>query len=84
LWRRWRPCAVNVLAVGAEMRATTVSRAARGSWSIASRLAGQDTVLFLPWHEYFPTPFTDQRVIANPAAFYFAGTVLTSSEKAGA
>jgi hypothetical protein len=35
-------------------------------------------VLFLPWHEYFPTPFTDQRVIANPAAFYFAGTVLTS------
>jgi hypothetical protein len=48
------------------------------SWSIASRLAGQDTVLFLPWHEYFPTPFTDQRVIANPAAFYFTGTVLTS------
>ena len=48
------------------------------SWSIASRLAGQATVLFLPWHEYFPTPFTDQRMIANPAAFYFAGTVLTS------
>ena len=48
------------------------------SWSIASRLAGQDTVLFLPWHEYFPTPFTDQRMIANPAAFYFAGTVVTS------
>jgi hypothetical protein len=48
------------------------------SWSIASRLAGQDTVLFLPWHEYFSTPFTGQRVIANPAAFYFAGTVLTS------
>jgi hypothetical protein len=48
------------------------------SWSIASRLAGQDTVLFLPWHEYFPTPFTDQRTIANPAALYFAGTVLTS------
>jgi hypothetical protein len=35
-------------------------------------------VLFLPWHEYFPTPFTDQRAIANPAALYFAGTVLTS------
>ena len=48
------------------------------SWSIASRLSGQDTVLFLPWHEYFPTPFTDQRAIANPAALYFAGTVLTS------
>ena len=48
------------------------------SWAIASHLAGQDTVLFLPWHEYFPTPFTDQRMIANPAASYFAGTVLTS------
>ncbi len=35
-------------------------------------------MLFLPWHEYFPTPFTDQRAIANPAAFYFAGTVITS------
>ncbi len=35
-------------------------------------------MLFLPWHEYFPTPFTDQRVIANPAALYFAGSVLTS------
>jgi hypothetical protein len=48
------------------------------SWSVASRLVGQDTVLFLPWQEYLPTPFTHQRVIANPAAFYFAGTVLTS------
>ena len=48
------------------------------SWAVASRLAGQDTVLFLPWHEYFPTPFTGQRMIDNPAAFYFAGTVLTS------
>ena len=48
------------------------------SWSVAARLAGPDTVLFLPWHEYFSTPFTGQRVIANPAANYFAGTVLTS------
>jgi hypothetical protein len=48
------------------------------SWSFASRLAGHATVLFLPWHEYFPTPFTDQRTIADPAAFYFAGTGLTS------
>ena len=48
------------------------------SWSVASRLAGQGTVLFLPWHAYFATPFTGQRVIANPAAFYFAGTVLAS------
>ena len=50
------------------------------SWSVASRLAGQDTVLSLPWHEYFPTTFTDQRVIANPAALYFAGTILTSQD----
>ncbi|MCW2930938.1 MAG: hypothetical protein JWM19_1900 [Actinomycetia bacterium] len=48
------------------------------AWSFASRLAGRATVLFLPWQEYFPTPFTDQRMIANPAALYFAGTVLTS------
>lgn len=48
------------------------------SWSFASRLADHATVLFLPWHEYLPTPFTDQRAIANPAAYYFAGTVLSS------
>ena len=48
------------------------------SWSVAARMAGRATVLFLPWHEYFPTPFTDGRMIANPAAFAFTGTVLTS------
>ena len=48
------------------------------SWSSASRVAGRATVLFLPWHEYFPTPFTGERAIANPAGSYFAGTVLTS------
>ena len=48
------------------------------SWSVASRIAGQGTVLFLPWHEYFHTPFTDHRMIANPAAVYFDGTVITS------
>jgi hypothetical protein len=37
-------------------------------------------VLFLPWSEYFPTPFTDQRMIANPAARYFTGTVLTGQD----
>jgi hypothetical protein len=53
------------------------------SWSSASRLAGRATVLSLPWHEYFPTPFTDERAIANPAAYYFAGTVLTSQNPGG-
>jgi hypothetical protein len=48
------------------------------SWSVAARIAGQNRVLFLPWLEYFATPFTGQRVIANPAASYFAGTVISS------
>jgi hypothetical protein len=48
------------------------------SWSVASRIAGQHTVLFLPWLEYFGTPFTGHRVISNPAAAYFDGTVITS------
>lgn len=50
------------------------------SWAVAARLAGQDTVLFLPWHEYFTTPFTGGRVIANPAPFCFAGAVLASQD----
>lgn len=50
------------------------------SWSLAARVAGPSTVLFLPWHEYISTPFTDGRTIANPAAFYFAGDVLTSQD----
>jgi hypothetical protein len=48
------------------------------SWSAAARLAGRDTVLFLPWQEYFQTPFTGGRVISNPAPAYFDGTVITS------
>jgi hypothetical protein len=60
--------------LGGQVKASVVP----ASWSTASRLAGRDTVLFLPWHEYFLTPFTGQRVIANPAAYYFTGTVLTS------
>ncbi len=47
------------------------------SWSVAAHLAGRQTVLVLPWHEYLATPFTGQRTIANPAPFYFAGPVLT-------
>ncbi|MHB1594552.1 MAG: hypothetical protein ACYCO9_13360 [Streptosporangiaceae bacterium] len=34
-------------------------------------------MIFLPWREYLPAPFTQGRVIANPGAYYFAGTVLT-------
>jgi hypothetical protein len=50
------------------------------SWSVAERLVGQDTVLFLPWREYFATPFTDQRTIVNPADQYFGGTALISRD----
>jgi hypothetical protein len=60
--------------LGGQVKASHVP----ASWSVASRLTGQDTVLFLPWHEYFQTPFTGHRMIANPAADYFDGTVITS------
>ncbi len=60
--------------LGGQVKASVVP----SSWASASRLTGDATVLFLPWHEYFPTPFTGQRTIANPAASYFAGTVLAS------
>jgi hypothetical protein len=60
--------------LGGQVKASEVP----SSWAAASRLTGDATVLFLPWHEYFPTPFTGQRTIANPAASYFAGTVLAS------
>ena len=60
--------------LGGQVTASTVP----SSWSVAERLVGPGTVLFLPWSEYFPTPFTDQRMIANPAALYFTGTVLVS------
>jgi hypothetical protein len=60
--------------LGGQVKASEVP----SSWASASRLAGDATVLFLPWHEYYPTPFTGQRTIANPAASYFAGTVLAS------
>jgi hypothetical protein len=65
----------NLLAgLGGQVKASTLPP----SWSVAGRLAGSDTVLSLPWREYFPTAFTDQRMIANPAPQYFAGTVLVS------
>lgn len=70
-------CAPNLFGgLGGQVRASAVPP----SWSIAARLAGPATVLFLPWQAYFPTPFTGQRMIANPAALYFAGTVLTSQD----
>ena len=60
--------------LGGQIKASEVP----SSWASPRALPGRTTVLFLPWHEYFPTPFTGHRTIANPAASYFAGTVLTS------
>jgi len=62
--------------LGGEVKASSFP----SSWSVAERLVGQDTALFLPWREYFPTPFTDQRMIVNPAAQYFGGNVLLSQD----
>ena len=59
--------------LGGQVKASTLP----SSWSVAERRAGPDTVLFLPWREYFPTSFTGQRVIADPAPQDFA-RVLTS------
>jgi hypothetical protein len=66
--------------LGGQVKASTLPP----SWSVAERLVRQDTVLFLPWREYFPTPFTDQRMIANPADQYFGGTVLMSQNPGSA
>ena len=62
--------------LGGQVKASTLPP----SWSVAERLVGQGTVLFLPWREYFATPFTDQRTIVNPADQYFGGTVLISQD----
>ena len=73
---RWRRHAhlVGLLSMQAPRRACSVASAAR-SRPASSRprgpsptLAGRDTVLFLPWHEYSPAPFTDHQVMVNPAA----------------
>ncbi|MDQ1694867.1 MAG: hypothetical protein QOJ03_220, partial [Frankiaceae bacterium] len=48
-------------------------------WAGADRTvgAGADaSVLFLPWHLYLAFPFTDGRVIANPADDFFRRTVV--------
>jgi hypothetical protein len=62
--------------LGGQVKGSTIPP----SWSVAEHLVGQDTVLFLPWREYFATPFTDKRAIVNPAALYLAGNVLVSQD----
>ena len=50
------------------------------SWYAADDImgAGDEAVLFLPWHEYQPFGFTDSRTVATPAAAFFRRPVLSS------
>ncbi|EQD30224.1 hypothetical protein B1B_18510, partial [mine drainage metagenome] len=49
------------------------------SWQLADKAmgAGAGKVLFLPWHEYLPFPFTGERGIANPAPSFFSRQVIS-------
>ncbi|MHB8439076.1 MAG: hypothetical protein ACYDD4_07930 [Acidimicrobiales bacterium] len=49
------------------------------SWQTADRLMGNGPgqILFLPWHLYLSFPFTDGRVIANPAPTSFRRAVIS-------
>ena len=46
------------------------------SFAVASRIVGNDSVLFLPWHEYMATPYTQHRVVANTGPYLFRGRVI--------
>lgn len=49
------------------------------SWQAADQLMGNGSgqILFLPWHLYMAFPFTDGRVIANPAPTSFRRSVIS-------
>jgi hypothetical protein len=49
------------------------------SWQAADTLMGDGPgqILFLPWHLYLAFPFTDERVIANPAPASFRRSVIS-------
>ncbi|BEL07949.1 hypothetical protein Q0Z83_061400 [Actinoplanes sichuanensis] len=50
------------------------------SWYAADRImgAGDESVLFLPWHQYQPFAFTANRSVATPAGAFFRRPVLSS------
>ncbi|MEV4279449.1 hypothetical protein [Actinoplanes xinjiangensis] len=50
------------------------------AWYAADRLmgAGDESVLFLPWHQYQPFTFTSARTVATPAGAFFRRPVLSS------
>ncbi|MFN2489546.1 MAG: hypothetical protein ABR529_07390 [Actinomycetota bacterium] len=49
-----------------------------GWHTAASIVAKRGTLLFLPWHEFQPIPFADDRTIDTPAENFFRPPVLTS------
>ena len=78
--RRWRlPCPSSIrrtCSAASAARSRPARSRPRGPQPRA--LPGTLRYSSCRWHEYFPTQFTGQRTIANPAASYFAGTVLAS------
>jgi hypothetical protein len=52
------------------------------SWQAADGLMGDGSgqILFLPWHLYLAFPFTDGRVIANPAPTSFRRSVISGDD----
>jgi hypothetical protein len=52
-----------------------------GAWGRVQTMTADRSgaLLFLPWHEYLAFPFTQDRVIANPAPSSFTGDVIAGS-----
>ncbi|MBM3282651.1 YfhO family protein [Candidatus Gottesmanbacteria bacterium] len=52
------------------------------SWEEVNRLLAKDKddylTLFFPWHQYMRFNFANNRVIANPAPYFFGKTILSS------
>ncbi|KUL27683.1 hypothetical protein [Actinoplanes awajinensis] len=65
-----------VWGLGGSVRVSHYPRA----WYTADQImgAGDEAVLFLPWHQYQPFTFTGGRSVATPAAAFFRRPVLSS------
>ena len=44
------------------------------------RVAGKPRMLFLPWHQYLPFSFTDDRTVANPALKFFTNAEVIAGD----
>jgi hypothetical protein len=52
---------------------------AAADW-MAAHISPDDQVAVLPWHLYQSYPFTQGRLVANPAGVFFPGRLLTSQD----